>query len=834
MSPSSLPAILRAIFRIVFLLAGLAEPIFAASDAMPSPDSTRVEMQLSGAWQFTGAGLSASLPDIGTPTFDQAKWDDVKVPHVFQTRSNRNGIMKGWYRREITVPAAMSGKRLYLVFEGAAAIADVYANGKLLGRHRGAYTRFVFDATEALHQGVNSLAVKVDVSPSAMQDCLPNATRLYTVWGGLYRKVWLLAVGPLHIDPTDDASPGVYITPTHVSESGADLNVRVLVRNTTPKLQNAMVRAVLLDPDGHPVSTMRVAATVAPGQRTEIEMKDHLPRPKLWTPGTPNLYHVRVGIERDGRIVDTVTEPTGFRDISWKDGRFFLNGKSIILAGGNLHQEIESKASAMDDEDFQFNYSLLKDMGANFVRLPHYPHAKVEYDLCDRIGLFCWAENGHSNKEVPSPTAERITRELVKQNYNHPSIAVWSVGNEASADTAEAMVPVVKALDATRSVAVANMTCKNADFHGANTYNGWYGKDRDCWKFQNHGYVTETGAGGVVTIHCDYAAADFKVNHYEPEEYQQIFAESRCQMALKENNGALGLFAWWAFRDLTDTKYKGPNGWNTKGILTYAGDKKDIYYLFRSFLRPEVPTVHITSKRYFLRDGAPDNGIKVYSNAKELTLVLNGQTVSTLENGKYTHANGRVVNNVFYWPVPLHTGKNIVMASDKSSHTDSAVIYYNGTGGLPEVQGQKPLVTNLTTTNPNNTAYYMDMPVHPQWPIYYDLDSTADNSTDALPDVLEGATWLALRRVTKPGLATEVGFTLARPATVYVMVSAQADTPDDLAKANFRPVSVGNLNWRDNNLLLVPARLYALKATAGTHINLPLGERDALVMFKDH
>ena len=436
------------------------------------------------------------------------------------------------------------------------------------------------------------------------------------------------------------------------------------------------------------------------------------------------------------------------------------------------------------------NYDGLRDMGANWVRLAHYPHAEFEYDLCDQRGLFCWAENGHSNKDSPNPTADQITSEMVLQNYNHPSIAVWSVGNEASPDVAEREVPIVRSLDPSRPVVVANMRCANADYRGQNIYPGWYGKG-DRWGFKPSGIISEIGAGGVVTSHTDYAVATHKVDVFEPEEYQQLVAESDMERAFLHNDGKLGIFTWWILRDINDNKYKKKEspfdqGINTKGLMTEAGDRKDVFYLFRCFARPDAPTVHITSKRYFLREGAVDNGIKVYASAPEVTLTLNGQTISTLKDGQYTQpdppalTHPDTIDHVFYWKVPLRTGKNFIIATDSKGNRDAATIYFEGAGGLPELPDRGPLITGLASSNAANPAYYMDMPVQPQWPFYYDFDNSGDNSLDLLPSEIRGASWIALHRVTKPGEGTELSFSVSRSANVYILCTAKAEPPTDI------------------------------------------------------
>jgi beta-galactosidase len=812
----------------------------------------RQEIPLSGpGWQFVGASETEDLPDLGSPGYSGAAWSNVALPHIFQTRQAYDALTQAWYRREIAIPAALKGKRLFVVFEGVTSVADVYVNGRHLGQHRGAYTRFLFDATTALHPGPgNQIAVRVDNTVSRSQDLFPNKTRLYKLWGGINRKVWLLATEPLHIDPTDYASSGIYITPSNVSADSAKLSTQVLVRNDLPSIQDAQVRATLIAPSGAAVKTFTGTAKVNPGERATVALEGTVEHPRLWEPGQPNLYHLRVEVLSGGRIVDTVIQPTGFRtvDFRFSENKVFVNGKRWRFFGADLHPEVEDKGNAVSDDDLRANFDLMQDLGVNFMRLPHYPHAQFEYDLCDERGIFCWAENGHTNDEKFGPTGEQITTEIVKQNYNHPAIPLWSVGNEAFAETSEAAVPVVRALDPIRPVLVANMKCANCDFHTANVYPGWYGKG-DFRGYTPEGFISETGAGGVVTTHTDYNQANWTVNKYEPEEYQQLVAENHMSKAADPSNEKLAMFLWWTMRDFSDRKYKGPVGINSKGLLTYAGDKKDVYYLYRSFLRPSQPTVRITSQRYFLRQGAVDNGIKVYGNAKQLTLSLNGQVVSTLENGKYIQPTGpyfrpttknanmgpQKIDNVFYWPVRLHTGKNTVSVTDGLGHSDSATFYFYGANGLPESLSPSPLIKDLTSSNARNAAYFMDMPPHEQWPIYYDLDGTADNSWNRLPPVLQGARWIALRRVTKPDAATAVQFTLRRQATVYVATTeGQADNKfvESLQSAKFAAVSKGEFTWRNNDLILVPARLYARRAAAGERISILLGETDAVVLVK--
>jgi len=822
------------------MVAGLAA---AQSDTNPEP---RQIVPLIGAgWEFTGAGDKDMLPEIDSANYRVAMWDAVSVPHTFNSRLLYDDIEHGWYRRDITVPEGFAGKRVYVVFEGVTSIADVYVNGHRLGQHRGAFTRFLFDATDALHPGPgNHLAVRVDDRVSQIMDLLPNRTRLFKLWGGINRNVWLLATAPEGIDPTDFASPGVYILPSKVSEKSAKLSVKVLLRNTLSTPEELTARAVLLDPAGKTIATYTARPVSVAGKRVEVEMNEVVDHPLLWAPLKPEVYHVRVEVLAGGKVVDAVTQPTGFRTVvfDWDKGISVVNGKQVKLFGVDQHAELEEKANAVSDADLVTGFDAFADLGVTFVRLPHYPHAELEYDLCDTRGILCWPEDGHTNDEVWGPAAEQIVTEMVKQNYNHPSLALWSVGNEAKPDkgqleSANMAAPLVRKLDPSRPVVAANMVCEQCDMRTKNDYPGWYAKD-GFRAYDVKGFITEIGAGGVVTTHTDYDKAGYKVNAYEPEEYQQLYAEALFAKAFDPANRKLGVFVWWVMRDLNDRKYKGPIGLNTKGLLTYAGDKKDVYYLYRSFLRPDVPTVHITSQRYFLRRGSVDNGIKVYSNARMLTLTVNGVAGKALQNGNYkqpdgpymTHAGkseglpAPTVPNVFYWPAPLRTGRNTVSVTDGQGHRDTATIYFYGSGGAPEAPS-KPIVSALSSSNASNPAYLMEMPVQAQWPIYSDLDSTADDSWDRIPAQIKGAQWIALRRVTKQGHASDLSFTATRPITVHVAASvskvhaaeiaAGTLVPDFLKATQMQFVPDSQFLWRDNREFLVAATLYSRRVKAG-------------------
>jgi beta-galactosidase len=804
----------------------------------PSPSAapalTRQRVPLSGPWRFHA---SQDLAGAEAPGFDDRGWETVQVPHTWGSEPFKSA----WYRRRLPAAPREKGRRVYVVFEGVAVFADVYVNGHHLGQHRGAFTRFVFDATDHLADGDNVLAVRADNDLASTADSLPSGTgkQLYHQYGGIYRKAWLLETDAVHVDPLDHASPGVYLTPTNVSADGADLAVRTLVRNASAAARQVMVRSHVRDAAGTEVATLEGTASVEPAARGEVLTSTRVRRPHLWSTTDPHLYTVVTDVLVEGRLADQVTERFGFRDFRFDGKGFILNGAPILLRGVGKHQETEARLSAVTDDDLRQEWALLKDLGVNFVRLAHYPHAALEYELADEQGVLVWAENGHSNERKITTTGDSITREMVLQNYNHPGIVMWSVGNETGFLRVNRYAAVVKAADPQRIVAYAsNIGTKGKRFYpdldliAQNTYRGWY---RGLpWEFEERAlsmrFISESGGGAVITNHADYGRLHHVVDRFEPEEYRQLLEEVHDQVVFRDHAAQVPMYTVWNFRDFGTEKYKAVR--NTKGLLTYAGFKKDAWYLYRSFLRPGEPLVHLASKTYFLRRGKADDGIKAYSNAPSLTLTLNGTEQGARRNGDYRHPNGRAVANVFFWPSALRPGRNEVRVRDGAGHEDAAVIHYAPPGA--RAAGESGPVRDLRSSNPKSPAWFIDRPVEDQWPFYFELDGTADNSFDALPDAVRGARWIATRRLSKPEARTALSFRIAAGgarATVYVMASESPALESGLTRGGFRDTGVRGL-WRDNALRLVPYRLYAKDARDGEGVAVPGATADYVVLVK--
>jgi beta-galactosidase len=812
----------------------------------PQP-APRERVSLAGPWRFVG---SDALTGGERADLDDRSWEEVRLPHTWAMR-DPHPHSHAWYRMRFTVPWHDAGQRLYLQFEGVATIADVYVNGRHLGQHRGAFTRFVLDATDAVKaDGENLLAVRVDNTLSDTADCLPSGAserQLYNIYGGIYRSVWLLKTAATHIDPTDHAAPGAYLAASHVSKDSADFSLRVLARNSQSAPQPVEFRSYLCDHEHRVVTANRAEATLDPQARREIALRGAVDRPRLWSPADPYLYELNVELWQESRLVDRVTQRVGFRDFRLSNGQFVLNGAPILLRGVGKHQENERSLSALSDSDIEDDFAHLHDLGVNMVRLAHYPHADLAYELADRYGILVWAENGNSNPSESSDTGDVITREMVRQNFNHPSIVVWAVGNETDYFGVARYAAIVRADDPSRLITYAADAAdsglkpkarRQLDFVSHNLYAGWYKEEPSNFQVQATAahFVSETGGGEVISHHSNYGREQKTVDVLETEEYRQLMAESQFQLVFRSQPQDVPMYLLWVLRDFTVPSMRKFKGMNTKGLLTRDGFRKDVYYLYRCFLRPETPTVHIASQTYFVRRGISANFIKVYSNQGRLTLTVNGAVVGTRENGAYRSADGQRVDNVFFWREPLQPGHNVVRVSDDAGHSDSAILYYwvpPSRGTMPPDQGT--LIRDLRSSNRKNLAYFMDAPVQEQWPFYYDFNGTADNTFAGLPLALRDARWLATRRVSKPENRTQLTFSVAPEShgvDVGILISADERAPQAWLNSGFRDTGLSG-EWRDNDLRRKPFKVLARAFAAGQRVRIDPATLDYVVVLKE-
>jgi beta-galactosidase len=664
----------------------------------------RSDVKINDGWKFKASDTSGAEQT----SFDDASWQSVQLPHTWNEADGQDGPSSpyyrgiGWYRRHYTPPNDFAGRKIYLQFDGSNIITDAYVNGSSVGTHRGGFARFRFDVTDKLQVGKdNVIAVKVDnaagvdanntLITSSPTVHVPPLSGDFTMYGGLYRDVHLLATDLLAISPTDNGASGVYVKQTNVSAASADLAITVKLSNANAADKNATVTAKILDANGGEVQTLNADKSVPAGGNADAVLSGKLTNPHLWNGlSDPYLYRVRVELRDGDRMVDSVTEPLGVRSLRLDANQgFFLNEKYLDLYGVNKHQDHKDRGWAISEADTEADFAIIKELGATMVRLAHYQHAQHTYDLTDRVGYIVWAEIPVVNRIHTSPefaaNAEQQLVELIRQNYNHPSIAFFSVGNEVllrAGPNPNALIQrlseVCAAEDSTRFVSYAanagdqnNPVNWHGAAHGFNEYQGWYFArvpDFAIWAdgiHRDHASapigVTEYGAGANVTQHnANPAGGDTGGDHTSgghSEEYQAYYHEGYWA-AMKTRPFLFAKLVWNGFDFASDGRSEGGlPGLNDKGLVTFDRQiKKDAFYFYKANWSKE-PFVYITSRR-FTNLAASSTSIKVYSNADSVDLKLNGTSL-----GKKTSPD-----HVFVWTnVSWASGNNVVEASAGSA-----------------------------------------------------------------------------------------------------------------------------------------------------------------------
>ena len=654
----------------------------------------REDTLLVSDWRFSLSDPS----DAGKADFDDGVWQKVSIPHNWGWEEAQQGKNyyrgPGWYRRELDI-APETGKRYFLRFEAASLVADVYLNGKLLGEHRGGFGAFCFEITAGLSaSGTNLLAVRVD--NSKFPDVAPLSGD-FSVYGGLYRPVHLIVTGAENFTPLDHGSPGVAWLQTSVSQTQAVLDVTAQISNGTRRNQSQTLIATVLDANGNAVASSEQKITLAPNVTAPYFLHVTVPQPHLWNGRKdPYLYQAVIELRTtDNVAVDRVEQPLGLRYYSVDpDKGFFLNGQPYNLHGVDRHQDYMNVGWAITDADMDTDISLIKEIGATVIRCAHYQHSDYFYSLCDQAGILVWAEIPQVNGISDTPEFENTSRnqllDLIRQNINHPSIFVWSLANEIGNGRTDDphrelqdLAAVAHGEDPTRPTIMATMTDarpqmnKIPDLLGWNIYPGWYGGSMNDYGRQLDSLrntsrlggfcLSEYGAGANTAQHEQNPERPNPSGQWHPEEWQAEVHEA-AWAALQQRPFVWGTFVWCMFDFAVSTRHEGGQpGLNDKGlVMRDRKTKKDAFYFYKANWSDE-PVLYITSRRFTERTNSVTD-VKIYSNAKEAELLVNG-------NSQGKHNNG--TNGVFIWKsVKLSPGENHVEARaerDGKSLNDTCV-----------------------------------------------------------------------------------------------------------------------------------------------------------------
>lgn len=611
-------------------------------------------------WEFTG-------PDGTTTTVD--------LPHTWNARDGQDGGNDYWrgtciYRTHFAAPQFNSAShQVWIQFDGVNASAHVVLNGSPVCNHDGGYSTFRANITELLRDE-NELTVEVDNSKN---DRVYPQKADFTFYGGIYRDVSLMVVSKNHFTLDYFGGPGIRITPT---VQGADASVQV----TTWHDGEGEVSIELLDAAGN---------TVATGKGPDITLT--IFNAHLWNGvKDPYLYSCKARLVVNGTVEDETTTRFGVRSfkVDPKKG-FFLNGKSYPLHGVSRHQDRKGLGNAITREMHDEDMALIKEIGANTIRLAHYQHDQYFYDLCDEVGMVVWAEIPYISEHMPNGRENTISqmKELIIQNYNHPCIVCWGVSNEITISTKDKkdmldnhrqLNDLCHEMDKTRLTTLAcyamcgpfNRSAHITDMVSWNLYLGWYvpgfilndlwmGFFHLCFPNRPFGY-SEYGAEGMPNLHSTHPHRGDHTEEYQAKYHEYML---RC---FKRHPWMWATHVWNMFDFAADARDQGGEpGMNHKGLVTFdRKTKKDSFYLYKAWWSDEA-FVHICSKRFVERTGSTAT-VKVYSNQSTVALYVNGNKVGE-QTGEH----------VFTFKVPLNGELHIqAVAGDR---TDESVIRHADT-----------------------------------------------------------------------------------------------------------------------------------------------------------
>lgn len=659
--------------------------VLAAWLAAFGADAQRHDQLLNDNWQFR-FGHQVEKSTVAR----------VDLPHTWNAQDALSGRTDykrglGHYERRLFVPADWKGQRLYLRFEGANSIADLFVNGRHAGQHRGGYGAFVFEITDFVNYG-KANTLRVSVNNAETLELMPLVGD-FNFYGGLYRDVHLVRTSPTCISLLDHGSSGIRLVQDSVSKDYAAIRALVALSNGSDTATQAEVLLRLLDGDRE-VAAQRLTLTLPPDSSVEGSLPVSLRRPHLWDGRRdPFRYRAEVSLWRNGHEVDRVEQPLGLRYYHIDPERgFFLNGRHLPLRGVCRHQDRSEVGNALRREHHDEDAAIMAEMGANAVRLAHYPQAEYFYDLMDRYGFIVWAEipfvgpGGYSDEGfVNLPAFRQNGREqlveLIRQHYNHPSIVVWGLFNELSM-RGDDPVPYIKELydlahreDPTRLTVAASNTDGALNFvtdaMAWNRYDGWYGgTPAGLGQWLDHMHTThpdlriaisEYGAGASLYHQQDTLVKTVATSFWHPENWQTHYHMANWR-EISARPFVWGSFIWNLFDFGAAHRHEGDRvGINDKGLVSFdRRTRKDAFYFYKANWNKEVPLLYLAERRCTRRT-RPVQTFMAFTNQPEAELFVNGTSCG--------HAKTDSLGTVRWNGVRLRPGQNeIRVVSGRGTH----------------------------------------------------------------------------------------------------------------------------------------------------------------------
>jgi len=623
----------------------------------------------------------------------------INIPHTWNVQDvldDEPGYYRGLgiYTRNLKFDKLAKDKQIFLIFNGVGQEAEVLVNGKSAGKHIGSYNRFVVPITDFLNFKNDLLEVRVT---NRFNEDIPPLTADFTFFGGIYRNVNLLMTDAVHFSQSESGSSGVFINTPQVTASSATVKVNTYVKNDAATDKRVKVIQQLYDDEGTLITKEVVDVNLKKGENKSIVQNlKPIKSPLLWSPENPYLYHLVSQIldAKTEKPIDQVSNPVGFRWFKFDANEgFFLNGKPLKLIGASRHQDYESLGNAVPDALQIRDVELLKEMGGNFLRVAHYPQDPAILEACDRLGILASVEipvvNTITESAAFTNNCLNMQREMINQNFNHPSVIIWAYMNEILLrpkfaddkprqqiyfdhirELAEKLDSLTRKLDPSRYTLLVNHGAwdlynkvgltKIPMIVGWNLYSGWYsGMPADFAKFLDRHHKELPNTPFMVT---EYGAdADPRIRSTDPVrfdksvEYAIKFHQVYLNAMLSRPFVAGGL-AWNLADFNSETREETMPHINNKGLLTIGRKPKDTYFLYQAYLSKK-PYLTITSAHWKDRTALADSGkavstqnVQVATNLKSAELFLNGVSFGIKE----------AVDHIIDWKVPFVKGLNQV------------------------------------------------------------------------------------------------------------------------------------------------------------------------------
>lgn len=658
------------------------------------------------------------------------EWSKINLPHTWNNIDATDAVPgyrrdASWYSKEIFIPQLSSQLNLLLHFEGVNIVSEVFVNGKFAGGHIGGYIGFDVNITPYIKEGeTNYLLVRVDNSVNP--EIIPSQKSDFFIYGGINRDVWIKILPKTYL-----LNP-IIKTP-EVSKNSA--HTKIAVKLFSESQQKIKINVKIEDPLGNFVESRAVDFDVSPDENSiEVDL-NKISDPMLWSPDKPNLYKAVIQINRDGEVIDRIEKKYGYRWYYFEEnGPFYLNGERLLIRGTHWHEDYAGLGNAIPDSLKEIDFKLIKGIGANFVRLAHYPQDPRVYELCDELGLLVWDElpwcRGGVGNDLWKQNTKSLLSEMIHQNINHPSIIIWSLGNEIywlpdfpNGDNNDSLRFFLSELNAlAHKLDPSRLTAIRKYYEGADIvdvfspsiWSGWYSGvyknyDRAILDAQSkypRFLHAEFGGSSHVGRHTEIPVdGDGILNPNEWEERpNQVKIKNIASMGDWSENYVVDLFDWylryselstnftgnaqWAFKDF-GTPLRPENAipyMNQKGLVDRSGKPKDAYYVFKSYWNKDDLFCYIESESWTHRSG-PQNlarEVNVFSNCQTVELILNNYSL-----GRKSKDINLFPASGLSWNVNFIEGKNILIAAGftegKQTVTDTLTVNYSySKAGIPE------------------------------------------------------------------------------------------------------------------------------------------------------